>query len=126
MERKAAHNHNTQTTTIFVKNHNLCRKYFCFFCLPIGIGYANMIIAFMVSIYYNVILAWSCYYFFHSFAAELPWVGCNHAWNKDCFVYNQSNPNATGVSSSREFYTLVLFTKWPPHLHQSIRGGDGG
>ncbi|CAB3999928.1 Sodium- and chloride-dependent GABA transporter 1 [Paramuricea clavata] len=69
-----------------------------------GIGYANMVISFMVSIYYNVILAWSCYYFFNSFKANLPWVGCDHPWNDDCFVYNKSNPNATGVSSSREFY----------------------
>ncbi|XP_028409583.1 sodium- and chloride-dependent GABA transporter 1-like [Dendronephthya gigantea] len=69
-----------------------------------GIGYANMFIAFMVSIYYNVILAWACYYFFHSFKSNLPWVGCDHDWNKDCSIYNKSNPNATGFSSSKEFY----------------------
>ncbi|XP_046849414.1 sodium- and chloride-dependent GABA transporter 1-like isoform X2 [Xenia sp. Carnegie-2017] len=69
-----------------------------------GIGYANMVISFMVSVYYNIILAWSCYYFFNSFKSNLPWVGCNNKWNEDCFISNKSNHNTSRVSSSREFY----------------------
>ncbi|KAK3736140.1 hypothetical protein QZH41_015529, partial [Actinostola sp. cb2023] len=70
-----------------------------------GIGYSMIAVSFLVSVYYNVIMTWSLYYFYYSFHALLPWVGCDHDWNTDnCLVYNSSNPNATGVSSSREFF----------------------
>lgn len=72
----------------------------------LGIGYAMIAVSFLVSIYYNVIMTWSLYYFYYSFHSLLPWVGCHHDWNTaDCLVHNSSNPNATGVSSSREFFT---------------------
>ncbi|XP_032237151.1 sodium- and chloride-dependent GABA transporter 1 isoform X2 [Nematostella vectensis] len=68
-----------------------------------GIGFASIVISFIVSIYYNVILAWSLYFLYNSFFADIPWVGCHHSWNTpDCYVYNAS-ANASGVSSSREF-----------------------
>eukprot|EP00795_Rhopilema_esculentum_P002742 gene2742-961_t len=75
-----------------------------------GIGISMVLVSFFCSIYYNVILAWSCYYFFNSFKSDIPWVGCNHNWNtKYCFdpfskantsvTFNESRP-----SPSREFF----------------------
>uniref|UniRef100_A0A7M5ULG4 Transporter n=1 Tax=Clytia hemisphaerica TaxID=252671 RepID=A0A7M5ULG4_9CNID len=43
--------------------------------LMTGIGYGMVVVCFLVSIYYNVILAWSCFYFFNSFKSTLPWDG---------------------------------------------------
>jgi len=49
----------------------------------VGVGYCAVFIAFYVSFYYNVIIGWSIYYFGNSFAASLPWTGCNNTWNTD-------------------------------------------
>ncbi|XP_053201080.1 sodium-dependent dopamine transporter-like [Panonychus citri] len=46
-----------------------------------GVGYAVVLIAFYVDFYYNVIIAWALYFFFASFATELPWTRCNNYWN---------------------------------------------
>ncbi|XP_078350539.1 sodium- and chloride-dependent GABA transporter 1-like isoform X1 [Oculina patagonica] len=72
-----------------------------------GIGFAMIMVSFLVSIYYNVILAWSIYYLYNSFKTDIPWVGCHHAWNTDkCYELNTtSTTNTTAVSSSKEFLT---------------------
>lgn len=72
-----------------------------------GIGFASIAVSFLVSIYYNVIISWSMFYFFQAFNENIPWVGCLHPWNTpNCYVRNASNINSSGdsgVSSSREF-----------------------
>jgi solute carrier family 6 (neurotransmitter transporter) protein 19 len=35
-----------------------------------------MAVSFLVSLYYNTILAWVLWYFFHSFQDPLPWSQC--------------------------------------------------
>ena len=74
------------------------------FLFSLGIGFASIAVSFLVSVYYNVIMAWSLFYFYQAFKKDIPWVGCHHPWNTpDCYVYNASNPNASGSSPSREF-----------------------
>ncbi|KAI0231282.1 Sodium- and chloride-dependent glycine transporter 2 [Lamellibrachia satsuma] len=48
-----------------------------------GLGVAQLVISAIVSIYYNMIIAWSLYYFFASFTSSLPWADCSHWWNTD-------------------------------------------
>ena len=73
-------------------------------CLS-GIGYASIVISFVVSVYYNVIMTWALYYFYHAFKKDIPWVGCDHSWNtENCYVHNASNINGSGASPSREFF----------------------
>ncbi|XP_072127770.1 sodium-dependent neutral amino acid transporter B(0)AT2-like isoform X1 [Mobula birostris] len=50
-----------------------------------GIGFASCVVCAFVSLYYNVIIAWSLFYFGHSFQYPLPWESC------------PSLPNNTGV-----------------------------
>ncbi|XP_071479957.1 sodium- and chloride-dependent neutral and basic amino acid transporter B(0+)-like [Diadema antillarum] len=52
-------------------------------CVPLmrGVGYCQMVTAAYVGIYYNVIIMYTIYYFFASFTSELPWTGCENAWN---------------------------------------------
>ncbi|XP_072889543.1 sodium-dependent neutral amino acid transporter B(0)AT2-like [Hemitrygon akajei] len=50
-----------------------------------GIGFASCVVCGFVSLYYNVIIAWSLFYFGHSFQYPLPWESC------------PSLPNNTGV-----------------------------
>ncbi|XP_031564337.1 sodium- and chloride-dependent GABA transporter 1-like [Actinia tenebrosa] len=46
-----------------------------------GIGIAMLIISAFISIYYNVIIAWSFYYFVTSMKSEVPYKTCGNPWN---------------------------------------------
>ncbi|XP_069117798.1 sodium- and chloride-dependent GABA transporter 1-like [Argopecten irradians] len=54
-------------------------------CCPIfkGIGYAMILTNVVVSVYYNVIIAWVLYYFGSCFTSTLPWSSCDNEWNTD-------------------------------------------
>ena len=54
-----------------------------------GLGFAMLLVAFLVSIYYNMIIAWSMYYITQSFTSVLPW-------------------SHNGTNSSNFFYTNLL------------------
>jgi SNF family Na+-dependent transporter len=38
----------------------------------------TVVISFLLSTYYNVILAWTLFYLGSSFQDPLPWTGCNN------------------------------------------------
>eukprot|EP00795_Rhopilema_esculentum_P014349 gene14349-5394_t len=46
-----------------------------------GVGYAMLIVCFLISVYYNVIIGWILFYLFDSFRADVPWRRCDHKWN---------------------------------------------
>jgi SNF family Na+-dependent transporter len=46
-----------------------------------GIGWGMFTVSFFVGIYYNMIIAWTLYYIFASFSAEVPWANCDNEWN---------------------------------------------
>ncbi|XP_028399935.1 sodium- and chloride-dependent GABA transporter 1-like isoform X2 [Dendronephthya gigantea] len=48
-----------------------------------GIGFAMMLISYLVSIYYNVIICWSIIYLVSSFTSEVPWKNCDPEWASD-------------------------------------------
>ena len=49
-----------------------------------GLGIANFYVSLLVSIYYNILLAWTIYYPCASFTANLPWGFCGEDYNSDC------------------------------------------
>jgi len=54
-----------------------------------GVGWATVLINFMMAMFYNTIISWAVYYLFMSFSSlhtELPWKSCNHTWNTKCCV----------------------------------------
>jgi len=85
-----------------------------------------VIISAIVCVYYNVIIAWTVYYFVLSFNWELPWSTCNNDWNTpNCYTRSGNNThyfNGVNVtdgatanitlnktrSPSEEFFELVL------------------
>lgn len=72
-----------------------------------GTGVATAIMSFLLSTYYNVIIAWSLYYFVSSFYNPLPWVGCNNSWNTDnCWdgTLNATELRNGTVSAPQEFF----------------------
>ena len=88
-----------------------------------GAGIATVVISFLFTTYYNVIITWSFFYLFNSFKKVLPWADCDHDWNSDnCFDGSNktvTNPltNKTKIilrgndslSPTEDFYEYVLF-----------------
>ncbi|XP_062291547.1 inactive sodium-dependent neutral amino acid transporter B(0)AT3 [Scomber scombrus] len=62
-----------------------------------GVGISSMIVSFLVCLFYNTILAWVLWYFFHSFQDPLPWSQC------------PLNDNLTGYNVECEKSTPVNF-----------------
>ena len=48
-----------------------------------GIGYSMLMVSLLVSIYYNVIIAWILFYLFASFQKDVPWRKCDPTWASD-------------------------------------------
>lgn len=46
-----------------------------------GVGYSVVLVAFYTDWFYNMIIAWSLYYFGISFNTKLPWMFCGNEWN---------------------------------------------
>lgn len=61
-----------------------------------GVGIASMIVSFLVALFYNTILAWVLWYFFHSFQNPLPWSRC--PLNDNLTGYNDECVKSTPVN----------------------------
>ena len=60
------------------------------FLLLSGLGFAMVVTNTIVALYYNVIIAWSLYYFFASMTNQLPWTDCDNWWNTElCFTSDE-------------------------------------
>lgn len=46
-----------------------------------GIGFAMIMVSLLVSIYYNLIIAWCLLYMFEGFRSDVPWKTCGNKWN---------------------------------------------
>ncbi|KAG6457429.1 hypothetical protein O3G_MSEX010306 [Manduca sexta] len=76
-----------------------------------GAGLASVVISFLMSTYYAVIIAWAIYYFFTSFKTEVPWASCSNRWNTDqCWVpnHNHTKPNGSQTPTEQFFERKVL------------------
>lgn len=51
-----------------------------------GLGYAAVILAFWLNIYYIIVICWALFYFFSSLTSELPWGTCDNWWNSEFCV----------------------------------------
>merc|ERR1711953_1621918 len=54
-----------------------------------GLGFVNFVANAAIGLYYNMIIAWTIYYFFASFTSALPWQFCDNDYNDDkCFSFS--------------------------------------
>ncbi|XP_063156001.1 sodium-dependent neutral amino acid transporter B(0)AT3-like [Candoia aspera] len=103
-----------------------------------GIGYACMMVSFIISIYYNMILAWVMWYLGNSFRDPLPWSICPQDTSKpelieECrksskstyFWYRQTLNISTGITQTGPFLwwlILCLAFSWIIVYLCTIRG----
>ena len=64
-----------------------------------GLGYAMIICSSYVTLYYNVITAWTFFYMFSGFTQTLPWTQCGNANSPSC--------NST-VSAADDFFHHIM------------------
>uniref|UniRef100_A0A3P8U9M3 Transporter n=1 Tax=Amphiprion percula TaxID=161767 RepID=A0A3P8U9M3_AMPPE len=77
-----------------------------------GVGLATVVISFMFSTYYNVLMSWALFYLFNSFRATLPWTSCNNTWNDVGNCSSGFPGNATHLqSASQQFFDGRLLEK---------------
>ncbi|XP_076457390.1 sodium- and chloride-dependent glycine transporter 1-like [Babylonia areolata] len=62
-----------------------------------GVGWAMFIVSSLIAVYYNMIIAWTLYYFFASFAKTLPWSVCG-PWSSEGCLEDRS-----GISNCTQF-----------------------
>eukprot|EP00064_Thunnus_orientalis_P006926 superscaffoldBa00000745_g6945 len=77
-----------------------------------GVGLATVVISFVFSTYYNVLMTWALFYLFNSFGATLPWKSCNSTWNNvgNCSTGFRGN-NTHLQSASQQFFDHKLLEK---------------
>ncbi|XP_007887826.1 sodium-dependent neutral amino acid transporter B(0)AT3 isoform X1 [Callorhinchus milii] len=100
-----------------------------------GVGIASMLVSFLMGLYYNTILAWVLWYFFHSFQDPLPWKNCPKL-NDNQTECEQSTPvdyfwyrktlnisNDINVSGELQWWLVIcLATAWIIVFMCTIKG----
>ncbi|ELK38672.1 Sodium- and chloride-dependent neutral and basic amino acid transporter B(0+) [Myotis davidii] len=72
-----------------------------------GVGITMVLISVSVTIYYNVIIAYSIYYMFASFRSELPWKTCAYWADQNC----SRSPIVTHCNVTTPMETLIHVNK---------------
>lgn len=52
-----------------------------------GIGYAMCVMSGLVSIYYNMVIAWAVRYLITALFYDIDWDSCGHSWNTNGINY---------------------------------------
>ncbi|XP_061415880.1 sodium-dependent neutral amino acid transporter B(0)AT2-like [Lethenteron reissneri] len=82
-----------------------------------GIGFASCMVCYFVALYYNVIISWALYYFFHSFQYPLPWANCP--------VLHHGNITEMEPECKRSSATTYYWYRQALDISDSISHGGG-
>ncbi|XP_056331939.1 solute carrier family 6 member 19b [Danio aesculapii] len=104
----------------------------------LGVGIASMCVSFLVSLYYNTIIAWVMWYFFNSFQDPLPWSQCPINENRtgpipecgksspvDYFWYRETLNTSAAIDDTgglQVWMVLCLISAWAVLYVCCIRG----
>ncbi|KAL8614152.1 hypothetical protein ACOMHN_026369 [Nucella lapillus] len=75
-----------------------------------GLGYGMVIVSWLISLYYNVVISYVIFYLYSSLASVLPWTTCTNHWNTDrCITHHTANTtvNVTVISNITNGGTLT-------------------
>merc|ERR1719259_1017056 len=75
-----------------------------------GLGYAAVILAFWLNIYYIIVICWALFYFFSSLTSELPWGTCDNWWNSEFCVspYQRDSLNCFNETYNDPHLLLIV------------------
>ncbi|XP_077990965.1 sodium-dependent proline transporter-like [Glandiceps talaboti] len=82
-----------------------------------GVGCAMVIISAITTIYYNVVIAYTVFYFFASFGKSVPWATCGNDWNTE---FCTKNVNGTVVNVSRTSPAEEYWTNYVLNINDGI------
>ena len=80
-----------------------------------GLGFAMLLVAFLVSIYYNMIIAWSLFYLGNGFSSVLPWSNGTNAtefFNHVLLGLDKAHPDLEEFGELRWQLVICLFSAW--------------
>lgn len=92
----------------------------CIKLICAGVGFCAVLVAFYVSFYYNVIIAWSLYFLVASATPNLPWVHCNNSWNTNLCWDSEIRAANTSLNATNQLLntsvveTSIDFVKFTP------------
>lgn len=83
-----------------------------------GLGYAMVIVSWLIGLYYNVVISHVLYFLYASFTTELPWASCGNDWNTiNCrdanaktVANNTFSNTTTGVPAAMSLHTNTTRT----------------
>ncbi|KAJ9596183.1 hypothetical protein L9F63_027193, partial [Diploptera punctata] len=64
------------------------------------LGFSTLIVITLITIYYQVIIAWTIFYMAASFTSELPWGSCHHDFNTDQCYSGAENAKCLSMSNN--------------------------
>ena len=101
------------------------RLYMCvFFSLPVGLGYASVMVSWIIGVYYQVIIAICLFFLFKSMTSTLPWTDCNNPWNTPaCRTLDQLTSNATNTTMN---YTTSYMSTTMSMMNTTNMSGKEG
>ncbi|XP_041348623.1 sodium- and chloride-dependent GABA transporter ine-like isoform X2 [Gigantopelta aegis] len=70
-----------------------------------GAGLATVVISFLFTTYYIIIITWSVFYLFNTFQAELPWTTCHVDWSSTLCCDGITNISVTDGSGPMMYMT---------------------
>lgn len=80
-----------------------------------GTGIATVVISFLLTTYYIVIITWAIYFIISSFANRVPWSDCKNSWNTiDCWDGSQNASMKVSNNSrtpSEEFFKYKILNE---------------
>ncbi|XP_053717624.1 sodium- and chloride-dependent betaine transporter-like isoform X1 [Synchiropus splendidus] len=80
-----------------------------------GVGVASLVVLIYLNIYYIVVMAWTIFYFVHSFKDPLPWSTCDNSWNSELCQAHQSvyaNPHLYQPNASWSFLNNISLEEY--------------
>ncbi|KAJ4931569.1 hypothetical protein JOQ06_025864 [Pogonophryne albipinna] len=72
-----------------------------------GLGVASLAVSFLISLFYNMIIAWILWYLFHSFQSPLPWRDCPINLNHTGYVSECEKASAVNYFWYRETLNIT-------------------
>jgi len=91
-----------------------------------GVGICMVVLSAFVGIYYNVIIAYTVFYFFSSLTSKLPWTDCNNFWNDaKCATEFQEvciSLNLTGITITNTIRDFLLSNNTISAVPGSLQG----